>query len=87
MVKLPLWSQINNQTLPLIGSDTDFRECYRRHTCVPADPLLLLLVTQQPAEEPRPQGGVKHQLQQRQHDGVAVADVQTHLQRKMVSTI
>ena len=38
MVKIPLWSQTNNQTLPLMGSDTDFRECYQRHTCVPSGP-------------------------------------------------
>lgn len=81
MVKLPLWSQINNQTLPLIQTS----ENVTIPTLVtPLAPLLLLLVTQQPAEEPRPQGGVEHQLQQRQHDGVTVANVQTHLECKMV---
>ena len=83
MVKLPIQSKINNQTPPLIQT----LENVIIATLSPlVTMLLLLLVTHHPGQEPRPQGGVEHQLQQGQHDGVAVADVQAHLRHKSVKS-
>ena len=82
MVKLPIQSKINNQTPPLIQT----LENVIIATLSPLVTLLLLLVTHHPGQQPRPQAGVKHQLQQGQHDGVAVADVQAHLRHKSVNT-
>ena len=41
----------------------------------------------EPAQESGPEGGVEHQLEQRQHDGVAVADVETHLDTKITDGV
>ena len=83
MVKLPLRSQINNQTPPLLQT----LENVIIATLVPPLVTRLLLVTHHPVQEPRPQGRVQHQLQQRQHDGVAVADVKTNLKTKQSAKI
>ena len=47
----------------------------------------LCVLADEPAQESGPEGGVEHQLEQRQHDGVAVADVETHLVTKITDGV